>query len=291
MKTNFGKLNPHHVGLVMREAVRQAIIEIRNQRFTFSSEVKFVSYKKEQDLVTSADFAAQNIFLKIIKENFPKAGIVAEEDFACKCTDPDHDYYFTIDPLDGTKAYGRRQSHAIATMISFIFDGEICGATIGDVMTQEIFHTRPGSSKVHRISEFQTAEILKHIKKPLKDQYLQLRQDPRSYSTFAQLVTSPSCEIKPFSGIEVMGGSIGFMFARLWKGEIGGLLLEPGKQSPWDAMPVVGISQKLGYIFLKVPPHPSYEIMDYKASDKIQKFDHETLVIHKSNLRELELLT
>ena len=281
MKTEFGSLNPHHIGMVMREAARQAMIEIRKQRAIFEAKEKVNPLKKGKDLVTSADLAAQKIYLKIISENFPMAGIVAEEDFARECTDPDHKYYFTIDPLDGTAAYGRRQSHAIATMIAFVFDGEICGVTIGDIMTQELFHTRPGSAKVHRISEFQNFEQLKIEIKLLSEQYIQLRQDVRLYSSYVQKQTHP--KLGKIKGIEIMGGSIGFMFCRLFKGEAAGIILEPGHQTPWDSAPIMGMSQKLGFKFCYIKKNKVVPF-EFKPSTEIQNVEDEMLIIHESNL-------
>lgn len=289
MLEKFGPLNPHTVGLVMKECVRRAMLEIATQRIVFTSEVKHTDYKAGEDLVTSADYAAQKIYLKILDENFPLAGIIAEENFSRKCSDPNHNYYFTVDPLDGTKAYGRKQSHAVSTMIAFVFDGVVEGVTIGDPNTLEIFHSRPGADSVHRIYSFENSQkLIVDTKRSLSSQYLQLRCDPRKLSSLSQNLASAVKGPNLFLDIEVMGGSIGFTFTRLWKGEVGGVLMEKstGQQTPWDTCPVFGLSKKMGYVF--------YEIIDsklvpytFEPSEDMIKIGNELLCIHESRVEEL----
>lgn len=282
MKT-LGNINPHTLAIVMKECVQRAIKEIKAQRITFTSEAKEVDYKNEEDLITSADTAAQEIYIKILNENFPKAGIIAEEKFARKCKDKKYNYYFTIDPLDGTKAFGRRQSHAVSTMLSFVFEGKVVAVTIGDPNTGEIFHTRPGSEKIHRIYELEKSmPLMVTTERPLKDQYLQLRCDPRKLSLFGQKVSNSL-----FKDSEVIGGSIGFTFARLWKGEVGGVLLEPGTgyQTPWDTCPVMGISQKMGFKFFLVA-HDRIREYTFEPQEENSYLGQELLCIHESRISE-----
>jgi fructose-1,6-bisphosphatase/inositol monophosphatase family enzyme len=284
-------LNPHTVGLVMRECARRAMLEIAHQRTTFSSEAKISDYKFGEDLVTSADYAAQEIYINIINENFPYAGIVAEESFARKCSDPNtgSNYFFTIDPLDGTKAFGRRQSHGVSTMIAYVCDGVVEGATIGDPNTLEIFHTRPGSDKLHRIYGFESSVQLLPKLGTLKDQYLQLRCDPRKLSKFGQALTAPASQDRLFKEAEVIGGSIGTTFTRLWKGEVAGVLLEvgTGTQTPWDTCPVFGISEKMGYQFFQIIDD-MLQTFQFVPSEENFTVNGEILCIHKSNVQELK---
>jgi len=55
-----------------------------------------------------------------------------------------------------------------------------------------------------------------------------------------------------FRDMEVARGSIGTGMARLWKGEVGAVALRHGHETPWDMCPIVGISQRLGFRFLRV---------------------------------------
>ncbi len=291
MNTNKYPLNPHTVGLVMRECARRAMIEIAQQRTTFTSKEKVSDYKLGEDLVTSADYAAQAVYIKIIDENFPYAGIVAEESFARKCSDPNtkSNYYFTIDPLDGTKAYGRRQSHGVSTMIAYICDGVVEGATIGDPNTLEVFHSRPQSDKLHRIYGFDSSVQLFPKTGSLKDQYIQLRCDPRKLSKFGQALSDPKNDNRLFKEAEVMGGSIGSNFTRLWKGEVAGILLEltTGSQTPWDTCPVFGISKKMGYKFFQILDD-DLEAYEFVPQEENIIISSELLCVHESNVPELQ---
>lgn len=291
MKKNglVGTYAPHSIGLVMRECVRQALYAIRNERITFIAKAKNVSYKTEEDLVTSADIAAQAIYVKILNEHFPDAGIIAEEDFSRKCTHPTDNFYFTIDPLDGTKAYGRRQSHGVSTMISFVHNGVVEGITIGDPNSMELFHSRPGTTKVSRIYDLETAVQLSiDPALCLKKQYLQLRTDPRKLSAHAQQFVSIDPSLKIFKDIEVIGGSIGITFSRLWKGEVGAVLLDRQQtaQTPWDSSPVMGMSQKMGFIFFEIVASGLRQVA-YIPSEKNTATEHEMLIVHRSRIEDL----
>jgi fructose-1,6-bisphosphatase/inositol monophosphatase family enzyme len=66
----------------------------------------------------------------------------------------------TVDSLDGTKAYVRKQFHGIGTMVSLVCDCNVIAAYVGDLMTQEIYGFRPASPKNspnQRVRPFGTA--------------------------------------------------------------------------------------------------------------------------------------
>lgn len=271
-------INGFTAGLVMREAVRRAMQVIRKERFIFEAQIKTVDYKRGKDLVTSADFKAQDLYLEMLQKNFPLAGIVAEESFACPCTDPGLEYFFTVDPLDGTKAFGRRQSEGIATMIALVIAGKVEGICIGDVMTGEVYYSRPFSKNANRISEYETTEQLSPEPCGLPLRTLLLRDDPRAYSPLSQGLSWRAAGL--FKNIEVTGGSIGLSFAKLWKGQIGGVLLKgKQKQMPWDLMPCLGISEKLGYGFYALTEKGLSESRVIPQPEPIY-FSEEVLVVH-----------
>lgn len=281
----YGALNGHAVGIIMKEMVRRVITEIRNQRIAFQIEHKDNPNKAGEDFVTSADRAAQKLYLKTIKECFPGYGIVAEEDnLSVPCTIDGEDMYFTVDPLDGTKAFIRRQSHGIGTMIALVRNGVVIAAAVGDIMTEEIYYFRPDSEQVHRLSEYNVAETLAiYQARPLKSQYLLLREDPQTLSLGARHAR------KAFKDIEVTGGSIGISFARLWKREVGGMILAPATETPWDFAPVVGISKKMGFRFFDFTgnqPHRHMREVDPPISMNHYRREHETVVIHESSVEE-----
>lgn len=216
----YGEINGPVIGIVMKEMVRRALEVIRAERFLFEAQEKKSLKQNEQDFVTTADKAAQKVYVKLIRKCFPTYGVVAEEDeLALPSTHKNHDIYFTVDPLDGTKAFMRRQSHGIGTMISLVADGDVVAAYVGDVMTQEIFGYRPDSEKVWRISEYGKAEELAITDgRPLRERHVLLRDPSRDYSDYIQnLLSNHVCK-----SYEILTGSIGIMFARLWKGEVAG---------------------------------------------------------------------
>src|SRR4051812_826759 len=164
------KLNGHAVGIILKELVRRAMTTIRNERQVFEATVKQGYSGDMDDVFTSADTKAQEVYIKSLRECFPGYAIVAEEGGGTE--DRSADTYFTVDPLDGTKAFVRRQSHGVGTMVALVEKGLVSSAYVGDVNTQEIYGYRPGSGTVHRISEYETSERLQHNAKPLVEQYV-----------------------------------------------------------------------------------------------------------------------
>lgn len=289
MDTGYGELTAHAVGSLMKEAVRRAMVAIRAERFSFEAKVKGVGPGGSPDLVTTADRAAQRVFVKLLRDWFPTYGVVAEEDHLnIPCTQPGVDLWFSVDPLDGTKAFVRRQSHGIGTMLGLIRDGHVIAACVGDIMTQEVYATRPDTDEVYRISEFGVAERLQiDTERPLSSQWIQLRDRPSRHSRFVlELTTGPRAL---FNDFESTGGSIGISMARLWKGEIGAGVLRPGKATPWDLSPVIGISQRLGFAFVEIDPDSNkFEVIDPPVYRTPTQTERELLVIHQSQLPALE---
>lgn len=275
----YGSLTAAAIGSLMKELVRRVIGEIRSQRFTFEARAKQGSSGQMDDLVTTADAAAQELYVKLLREWFPGFGIIAEENkLRLPCTLPGVDLYFTVDPLDGTKAFGRRESTGVGTMISLVMDGRVIAAYVGDVMTQDIYGFRPESAKVHHVTGFDHAVPLgPDLAIPISRQYVVLRDPLDEHSSAMQeLVHSGK-----FKSHEIGGGSIGIMMARLWRGVVGGVVLTSNQETPWDFNPIFGISDQLGFGFYQlsdgkpvpVPLQPLKEVMHRSG---------ELLVIHKS---------
>jgi fructose-1,6-bisphosphatase/inositol monophosphatase family enzyme len=228
-------LNGHIVGIVLKELVRRAIITIRNERQVY--------------------------------------GIVAEED--ALSIEPQNGItgYFTVDPLDGTKAFIRRQSQGVGTMVALVDEGRVQSAYIGDVNTQEIYGFRPGSFNVHRISEYETAERLERPASQASELTILLRDAERTYATSSQEL------IGRFKKWEIQGGSIGIWMARLWKREVGAALLLANTETPWDSAPVVGISQALGYGFYRYEGG-KWQKYEPILSKTVYRRDHDLLVMY-----------
>ncbi len=293
---DFGSMNAHVVGTLMKEAVRRAIVAIRAERFTFEVKVKGQrpasgegdpSRQASPDMVTSADHAAQKVYVKLLREWFPSFGIVAEEDhLRVPCTAPGCDAWFSVDPLDGTRAFIRRQSHGVGTMISLVVDGRVLAACVGDVMTQEVYAVRPWGDRVHRISEFGIAETLRiDEERSLAGQRMLLRTDPRRYSPALRCLIGRKHGI--MQGYETTTGSVGIGMARVWKGEIGGAVIRAGLGTPWDMLPLIGLSRALDFAFVQVDDHDELEEVFLPVRADAIPIDRETWLIHRSRLPEL----
>jgi fructose-1,6-bisphosphatase/inositol monophosphatase family enzyme len=266
---------------VLKELVRRAIKVIRAEREAFEVMQK-VGYGGDMtDVFTTADSKAQKIYVRSIEECFPSYGVIAEEGSLSEAQVGEGSY-FTVDPLDGTKAFIRRQSHGVGTMVAMVEEGQVVSAYVGDVNTQEIYGFRPGSINVHRITEFETAERLAYLKRPLGGQNILLRDPPHVYSEMCRRL------LPFFKSYEIEGGSIGISLARLWKREVAGVLLPPGGETPWDSTPIRGISEHLGYLFLR-PSDTSFgwEAWTPPLPKDVVLRDHDVLVIHREDFEAL----
>src|SRR5262249_24464765 len=190
--------------------------------------------------------------------------------------------FFTVDPLDGTKAFIRRQSHGVGTMVALVEQGQVVSAYIGDINTHEIYGYRPGSRTVHRISEYEISEQLRHVDNPIAEQYALLRDPPDAYSPPSRAL------LRSFKPYEVEGGSIGIWLARLWKREIGAALMLPGVETPWDTAPIIGISNMLGYRFYR-PAATGWTSYEPVVAERNSRRDHDLLVIHECDVSGLGL--
>ncbi len=281
-------LTPQAVGTLLKEMVRRAIEAIQAQQFTFEAEAKSTSYS-DRDIVTSADVAAQEIYLHLIETCLPGVGIIAEEE-ELRVPPSGTDLYVTVDPLDGTRAFTRRQSHGVGTMVAMLRGNEVISAYVGDIMTREIYGYRPGSTRVHRVSQYNIGTVLEERSdRPLQSRYLLLRDEPQNFSAFAhELFFDPDSRI--MRSFEITSGSVGIQFSRLWKDEIGAILMAPARVTPWDFNPVVGISRMLGYEFVELD-EGRLRVCDVGAIYDFTTFPHEMLVVHRSRLPELERIT
>ena len=282
------------IGGTMRECVSRAIPLIRGMRTTAAVHRKAHPTGKT-DYVTEADIAAQQEYARVLQTVFPTFGIVAEEEgLAVPCTNEEYDIWFTIDPLDGTKAYVRGQSHGIGTMISLVCDGEIIAAYVGDVMTGEIYGYAPDTHGVQRIDDayFETLSI--DPDRPLLKQYVVLRDHPmQAHSAFVRAMAgfTPG-EPMRFRDVNIESGSIGIHMARLWKGEVGAMVLKAGRHTPWDLAPVLGISRKMGFRFIPLlsadePGGWGFGQDEFAPSKAEQYTPTETLIVHESRLDEI----
>lgn len=272
---DYGGLNGHSVGRILKETVRRAMVEARSKRLEFETTSKLGYGGSMDDVFTNADKACQDIYLRAFAECFPGYGVIAEEGMLS--VESENGLYFTVDPIDGTKAYIRRQSHGISTMIALVNarTNKVLSAFIGDISTWEIFGYRPGSDKVWRITDLTASEVLTvDTTRRSESSYALLRDPLDRYSPATEKI------IRLFKNYEVMGSSIGTWAARLWKQEIQALLLPAGFETPWDSTPVIGISQKLGYDFYRADANGCWEKFYPSLPRSPERREYDVMIAH-----------
>lgn len=282
---HYGLMSGSVVGIVMKEVVRRAMGIAKKHIATIEVHEKEGYRGGAKDVFTKADKDAQIMYERLLHECFPEFGIIGEEDTRPEDHDRDIDIsdnpvtYFTVDPIDGTKAYIRRQSHGIGSMVAFVDEGVVAAAYIGDIMTGEIYGYRPESSSVWRIRSMEMPDRLDVDPHPrdLGQMHILLREREADYQDISRAA------IDAASSLSIDGGSIGIWAARLWKREVGALFLPPSIQTPWDETPVVGISRKLGYVFLRAEEDRWVEY-EPTPSREITERSHDLLIIHANDL-------
>lgn len=280
----FGTLNEHAVAIILKELVKRAMTEIRKGRFCFNVYEKILDSGKK-DIFTDADIRAEEIILKSLRECFPDFDIISEEDKKKKYLKSRNKKWITVDPLCGTGNFSNRSSVGIATTISMVIDGDIISSYVGNVMTQEIFGCRPGSDNVYRISEFETYEKIKFEIQNLSERSLLIRGIPDEFPENTKPMVDALTSI--FDKYIIDSGSLSLSAVKLWVGEVGAMLLKPRAETPWDLLPILGICQKLGFVYLRLPEMTEWEPPITKT---IFKRDFPVIIIHGDCVNDLNKL-
>ena len=97
--------------------------------------------KGEQDLVTIADRASEQLICERLRSHFPSHGIVAEEGGGHQSPSG---YVWYVDPLDGTTNFAHGFPHFNVSM-GLARDGELIAGVIYDPNRDELFAAEKGS--------------------------------------------------------------------------------------------------------------------------------------------------
>lgn len=294
---NYGKVTAPVIGAVVRDRITRAMRQIWELRNSAEIHAKTVDYKKDKnDIYTDADVAVQESLIAGLSECFPEYGIIAEEgQYNKKWSSPDCHMWFTIDSLDGTKAYARKQSFGFGPMIALVKDGRVIGAWVGDVMSWELYYFRPESPKVHRLNILRPDQellIADGIRK-LSDSYILFRDSILEMPEYMKPLYLSSSLGGIFKSLEILGGGIGSGMARLWKGEVAAYVINAGAQKPWDYMPVIGMNEKLGFLHLTcspggvVPIDPLAGMADPMLWGQDLQWNWPVVVTHAANAKEI----
>jgi histidinol-phosphatase len=98
------------------------------------------SLKQDKSPVTKADKEAESAIKKILKRYFPKHGFICEE---TGIENPDSEYKWIIDPLDGTKNYIRTIPF-FSTLIALAKNGKIIMGVSYAPMLKELIYAEKG---------------------------------------------------------------------------------------------------------------------------------------------------
>lgn len=274
--------------LVAPDVVREVMAYIREERFSFVPEDKG-GLDGGADVVTNIDKGAQERYLERLSALFPTFGFIGEENgLNKKCRYKGHDVYWVTDPIDGTKAFCRRQSHGIGTMLALVANGKVVASFIGDVCTGELYAYGPEDAGAWRYDPSGSRTALGSVpEKPLTQQFVLLEQRPELHTSTMQLMISLPAKGGLFRDIEIDKGSIGIRMARLWKGEIGAQVCRPNYDTPWDNTPLIGFCKQLDFVFLRQDGSRRFVEFEPKLLKSPRKVPHETLIIHRSRLDDL----
>jgi len=119
-----------------REAALKAGVLISEIR---SSSSMTIDYKAMNEIVTSADMAAECLILERIKARFPDHAVISEE--TSPATPAHLDLYgpvWLVDPIDGTTNFARGHTHS-AISIAFALEGKVQAAVVHAPFQAETF--------------------------------------------------------------------------------------------------------------------------------------------------------
>ncbi|NJL96884.1 hypothetical protein HC766_02570 [Candidatus Gracilibacteria bacterium] len=284
-------INPTIIGVVLKEAIFGVINMLETNRLNYETHTKSAYDGEGVDPFTDLDKKAQDIVTKLLIECFPDFGIISEEEnYRYK---PEAPIYFTIDPIDGTSAFIRNQSNNVGCMIALIDNGKVVASFIGDINTKEIYYFKPESDKVWRIKN----QFLSWKEDLAKKTESFVAEKPISKSVVYSQTRESKLETELinvsslYKNFAIDKGSIGIIFTRLFKGEYSAIILDKYFETPWDTNPIIGMCQKLGYVFLKFDPDQKIWV-EYNPtiSKEIYNRDFDAIVIHSSKMSELNLL-
>lgn len=167
-------------------------------------------------------------------------------------------------------------------MVALVDQGEVISAYVGDISSDEVYGYRPGSTRVHRITNLDSFEPLNPgaaVPPGIGGMNGLLRDPLEVYGLETRAL------VQRFNNYEIMGSSIGAWAARLWKGEVSALLMPPGFETPWDSTPVIGISKMLDCVWLRpeggrwIVYQPDLPLTPYRR-------EHDALLVHASCVKD-----
>lgn len=274
------------IGPLLRRLVVEAIGIIQKEAAHYLVTEKVGYGGQCDDIVTTADKAAQVNYVGKINEIYPWIGLIGEEDnLKRECALDGENIYITIDPLDGTKAFARGQSSGVGTMIAVVRNGTVIAGYVGDVNTGEVYGFAPDCPIPTRVRFGVETKLDAKNQTPLHKRYALFNCLPNEFPMALRGFTKKPNAGGLFKSYEINFGSFGVLCARLWKGEVAMIVLEPGHATPWDTTPVIGIMKQMGFVCLNVYGDTGA----VKAQEEVPMVDvynneHFIVYVHQTNL-------
>jgi hypothetical protein len=89
--------------------------------------------------------------------------------------------------------------------------------------------------------------------------------------------------------MEVTSGSIGITVARIWKGEVGMIIMKPNSfNTPWDSTPLIGMNRVLGIKHLRLDP-VTLEIYEFdpELPLEVKRKEYVEILVHETRTAEV----
>lgn len=99
------------------------------------------SLKADRSIVTTADLESNEHILKGLRASFPEDGILTEE--SGTLGNPDSDYLWVVDPVDGTKAFAQ-QIPGFSVMIGLLHKAQPVLGTVYDPLQDWLYYAAAG---------------------------------------------------------------------------------------------------------------------------------------------------
>jgi 3'(2'),5'-bisphosphate nucleotidase len=200
--------------------------------------------KEDHSIVTEADLRSDEIIRKGLAQNFPDHAILTEE--TGLTGDPQSEFVWMVDPLDGTKAYARG-TPGFCVMIGLLKEGKPYLGVIVDPLEGHVYEAVKGEGAYHQL-QGERKKVHVSTRNNLKEMPLALSTDfPKSlFEKIQQILPCPILE--PIN-------SVGIKVALLLR-QIGDLYINHHKVSYWDTCAPQIILEEAGGTFTSLDGTP-----------------------------------
>ena len=111
-----------------------------------------------QDIVTSADFLAENIIKTIIHHNFPHHAILSEETSADIINLHESKHLWIVDPLDGTIAFAAGLPF-YSVSVAYLMDQQVVSSALYLAATDEVLWAQTGGGAFNGTTQIKVTDL------------------------------------------------------------------------------------------------------------------------------------